>query len=116
MQSFLSLLVDCENLNISLLTHVLISLSYLSKDRFKPIKEQCKFNEKLGEFTENIKKMKTSKLFFNEDERISENDRKSILELYTTMFSASGNSKGKVNNVTDDQELIYFECFNDEIN
>ena len=50
MSSLLSLLK--ENIPISVLMHILISLSYLSKERFAKSIEECQFVEKISEFVE----------------------------------------------------------------
>ena len=42
-ETFLSMIK--ENIPTSVLMHILICLSYLSKDRFTAIKEECKFYE-----------------------------------------------------------------------
>jgi hypothetical protein len=50
-----------EEIAASVLSHILISLSYLSRDSFSDIKTQCKFSEKLQEFLEFYKKVQVSK-------------------------------------------------------
>ena len=50
MTSLLSLLK--ENIPVSVLMHVLICLSYLSKERFSQAIEQCQFVDKISDFVE----------------------------------------------------------------
>lgn len=41
-----------ENIPTSVLMHILICLSYLSKERFSSIIEECQFVEKISDFVE----------------------------------------------------------------
>lgn len=50
MKSLLSLLK--ENIPTSVLMHILICLSYLSKERFSSIIEECQFVDKISDFVE----------------------------------------------------------------
>ena len=50
MTSLLSLLK--ENIPTSVLMHILICLSYLSKERFSVTIEECQFVEKISDFVE----------------------------------------------------------------
>src|ERR1700742_3401375 len=50
MTSLLSLLK--ENIPTSVLMHILICLSYLSKEMFGPVMEQCAFVEKISDFVD----------------------------------------------------------------
>ena len=50
MKGLLSLLK--ENIATSVLMHILICLSYLSKERFSSIIEECQFVEKISDFVE----------------------------------------------------------------
>ncbi len=50
-----------ESIPTSVLMHILICLSYLSKDKFNTVKDECKFYEKITEFVEYYSNIKTSK-------------------------------------------------------
>ncbi len=49
-----------ENIPTSVLMHILICLSYLSKDRFSQIKDECKFYDKITEFVEYYSSIRAS--------------------------------------------------------
>jgi hypothetical protein len=50
-----------ENIPTSVLMHILICLSYLSKERFSTIKEDCKFYDRITEFVEYYSNIRASK-------------------------------------------------------
>lgn len=58
MESMLKLIRD--NIQVSVLMHLLICLSYLSKDQFKVIVENCNFVERISEFVEYYSQINTS--------------------------------------------------------
>lgn len=58
MESMLKLIRD--NIQVSVLMHLLICLSYLSKDQFKTIVENCNFVERISEFVEYYSQINTS--------------------------------------------------------
>lgn len=49
-----------ENIPTSVLMHILICLSYLSKDKFNMVKEKCKFYDRITEFVEYYSQIKAS--------------------------------------------------------
>ena len=78
MTNLLSLLK--ENIPTSVLMHILICCSYLSKERFSSVIEQCGFVDKISDFVEYY-----SQLNVNESEN-SEIDKKTVLDLCAHMF------------------------------
>lgn len=52
-----------ENVPTSVLMHVLICLSYLSKEKFNQVKEDCKFYDRITEFVEYYSQIKASNYF-----------------------------------------------------
>jgi len=105
----------------SVLMHVLISLSYLNKERFSLLVEQCKFVYKIEEFVEDFSHGKIS----DNDEV----DKRTVLDLCAYMFhpkDAFGDSsqflepneikfEDKVKEFENEQHDIVFECFPDEL-
>lgn len=78
MTGLLSLLK--ESIPTSVLMHVLICLSYLSKERFTSIIEECGFIEKISEFVEFYSQLTIT------DTDNSEIDKKTVLDLCAHMF------------------------------
>ena len=55
-----------ENIPTSVLMHILICLSYLSKDKFNSVKEDSKFYDRITEFVEYYSNIRASiYIFFN---------------------------------------------------
>jgi hypothetical protein len=52
-----------ENIPTSVLMHVLICLSYLSKDKFTSVKEDCKFYDRITEFVEYYSNIRASIIY-----------------------------------------------------
>ena len=50
-----------ENIPTSVLMHILICLSYLSKDKFNSVKEDSKFYDRITEFVEYYSNIRASK-------------------------------------------------------
>ena len=78
MKGLLSLLK--ENVPTSVLMHILICLSYLSKERFSTIIEECQFVDKISDFVEFY-----SQLNVTESDN-SEIDKTTVLDLCAHMF------------------------------
>jgi len=78
MESMLKLIRD--NIQVSVLMHLLICLSYLSKDQFKVVVENCNFVERISEFVEYYSQINTSE---NEGAEI---DKRTVLDLCAHMF------------------------------
>lgn len=49
-----------ENIPTSVLMHILICLSYLSKDKFNSVKEDSKFYDRITEFVEYYSNIRAS--------------------------------------------------------
>lgn len=49
-----------ENIPTSVLMHILICLSYLSKERFSAIKDECRFYDRITEFVEYYSNIRAS--------------------------------------------------------
>ena len=103
----------------SVLMHLLICLSYLSKDNFKPICEELAFFDKISEFVEWYSKVPTT------DSENGEIDRRTVLDLCAHMFhpwdvshdmsqSMEYNDmkpEDKIREFENEQGDLIFECF-----
>jgi len=49
-----------EKVPVSVLMHILIAISYLSKDDFKDIIEDCKLHDKIAKFIEKYSQINTT--------------------------------------------------------
>ena len=116
-----------EQVQTSVLMHILICLSYLSKERFSKIVEDCQFIDKISEFVESYSQTNNGgKQQTNENDEI---DRRTVLDLCAHMF----HPKDKANDASQTQEYndmkcddkikefeneqgdLIFECFPDEV-
>ena len=80
MESMLRLL-KMTNLQVSILMHLLICLSYLSKEEyFRVQKDNCNFVEKISEFVEYYSQINTS------ENEAAEIDKRTVLDLCAHMF------------------------------
>jgi hypothetical protein len=75
--------------------HLLIGLSYLSKDNFSRQIEECGFVDKISEFVEFYSQIKTTGTLFpqnlpNLDNEALEIDKKTVLDLCAHMFHPRG--------------------------
>jgi hypothetical protein len=107
-----------EDIAASVLSHILICLSYLSKDRFTDIKTTCQFNEKINDFIVFYKKLQISISLIYLGDRLREVDKKNNLDLCAYLYNPKidksiDKSKFEVNNLS---EEVIFESFPDEIN
>ena len=97
-----------EKASTQVLMHYLMCLNYLSDDKYKIIKEEIKFDEKIKKFENDYK---TS----NENDDVN---KKNILNLSYLLFH-SDKSKSLKNDSNENyvrpNEPLVFECFNDEI-
>ena len=97
-----------EKVSTQVLMHYLMCLNYLSQDKFKMIKDEIKFDEKIKKFENDYK---------NNDENDDVN-KKTILNLSFLLFH-SDKSKDLKNESTENyirpNEPLIFECFKDEI-
>jgi len=111
-----------ENIPTSVLMHILICLSYLSKDKFNSVKDECKFYEKITEFVEFYSNIKTT----NESAEI---DKRTVLDLCAHMFHPKDATmdiseameindmkyEDRIKEFENEQGDLIFECFQDEI-
>jgi hypothetical protein len=119
-ETFLSMIK--ENIPTSVLMHILICLSYLSKDRFTAIKEECKFYDRITEFVEYYSNIRAN----NESAEI---DKRTVLDLCAHMFHPTATTmdmseameindmkyEDRIKEFETEQGDLIFECFQDEI-
>lgn len=80
METMLRMLKE-TNLQVSILMHLLICLSYLSKEEFfKVQKENCNFVERISDFVEHYSQINTS------ENEAAEIDKRTVLDLCAHMF------------------------------
>lgn len=91
-----------ENLPTTVLIHLLISLSYLSKERFGQVLDECRFVDKISEFVEwfTLKHTSPMDLAINTDKPSlahsggrSVSERKTVLDLCAHMFHPKDTSQ-----------------------
>ncbi len=101
-------LIQKKNISTQVLMHYLMCLNYLSQDKFRIIKEEIKFDEKIKKFENDYK---------NNNEVDSVN-KKTVLNLSYILFhsdkSKNLNNDTNENNSRTNEPLV-FECFKDEI-
>lgn len=111
-----------ENVPTSVLMHILICLSYLSKEKFNSMKEECKFYDRITEFVEYYSQIKAS----NESAEI---DKRTVLDLCAHMFHPKDATmdiseameindmkyEDRIKEFENEQGDLIFECFQDEI-
>ena len=97
-----------EKVSTQVLMHYLMCLNYLSQDKFKMIKEEIKFDEKIKKFENDYK---------NNNENNDVN-KKTIFNLSYLLFHSDKSkdlpNKSNENFVRPNEPLV-FECFKDEI-
>lgn len=122
MVSLLSLLK--ENIPSTVLMHILICLSYLSKERFGPQIEECNFVDKISDFVEYYNSLNT-----NDNDGNPEIDRKTVLDLCAHMFHPKDVSnddsqtmeynemkcEDRIKEFENAEGDLIFECFQDEV-
>ena len=108
---------------VSVLMHILISISYLSKENFSKILEEVRFVDKISQFVEYYSQINTT------DNEALEIDKKTVLDLCAHMFhpkdasldnseSMEGmdlNSEDRIREYENEQGELIFECFQDEV-
>ena len=113
-----------SNIPVSVLMHVLISISYFSKDNFTKLLEDVKFVDKISKFVEKYSQINTT------DNEALEIDKKTVLDLCAHMFhpkditldnsdSMDGmdlKSEDRIREYENEQGELIFECFQDEVN
>lgn len=112
-------MVSWEEVATSVLMHLLICLSYLTGPKFRKIREETRFLEKLSSFSTKYASNKS-----NTD--VVEKDKRTIIELCNQLYS---DAREEINSMPDstmsyderiqeyeqEQGHIIFECFQDEI-
>ena len=116
-----------EQIPTSVLMHVLICLSYLSREKFSKTVEECKFVDKISDFVESYSKSNgTGKGQTNENDEI---DRRTVLDLCAHMFHPKDKANeysqtleyndmkcdDKIREFENEQGDLIFECFPDEV-
>ena len=111
--------------------HILICLSYLSKDRFTAIKEDCKFYDRITEFVEYYSNIRASIFYIKKiDNESAEIDKRTVLDLCAHMFHPKDATidiseameindmkyEDRIKEFENEQGDLIFECFQDEIN
>lgn len=129
-----------ENIPTSVLMHILICLSYLSKDKFNMVKEKCKFYDRITEFVEYYSQIKASNtiilnkfninyLYIFIDNESAEIDKRTVLDLCAHMFHPKDATmdiseameindmkyEDRIKEFENEQGDLIFECFQDEI-
>lgn len=121
MQQFLKFIR--ENIPVSVLMHILICLSYLSKESFQQQMEECNFVDKISEFVEYYSQINTT------DNEAAEIDKKTVLDLCAHMFHPKDTSldnsttlelnelktEDRIREYENEQGELIFECFQDEV-
>lgn len=70
-----------QDIQVSVLMHILICLSYLSKEElFKTQKENCNFVERISDFVEYYSQINTA------ENEAAEIDKRTVLDLCAHMF------------------------------
>ena len=123
-----------ENIPVSVLMHILIALSYLSKDNFSRQIEECNFVDRISEFVEHYSKIRTTGkstiLTPILDNEALEIDKKTVLDLCAHMFHPKDTtldnsdsmelndlkSEDRIREYENEQGELIFECFQDEVN
>lgn len=122
MESLLKLIR--EQIPVSVLMHILIALSYLSKDNFGRQIEKCRFVDRISEFVEYYSQIRTT------DNEALEIDKKTVLDLCAHMFHPKDTtlegsesmelnelkSEDRIREYENEQGELIFECFQDEVN
>jgi len=107
-ETLLDLIKDKGNKNTQVLMHYLMCLNYLSIDKFKMIKEEINFEQKIKTFEEEYQKD-------NENNNVN---KKTVLNLSFLLFHSEKGKELKKNineNIKRKGEPLIFECFRDEI-
>jgi hypothetical protein len=112
-----------ENIPVSVLMHILIALSYMSKENFQPHIEKTNFVDRISEFVVIYSQINTA------DNEALEIDKKTVLDLCAHMFHPKDTSLGdsasmeynelktedRIREYENEQGELIFECFQDEV-
>lgn len=111
-----------EKVSNGVIMHLLVCTSYLSKDRFSMIRDECKLTERITDFVAYYKNLP-----LEDNDTSTESERNNILALCDYIFTKKIDEDNEGSMSKDDQyeyrlkELrndrsdIKFECFQDEI-
>ena len=101
-------LIQEKKISTQVLMHYLMCLNYLSQDKFRIIKEEIKFDEKIKKFENDYKN----------DNEVDSVNKKTVLNLSYILFhsdkSKNLNNDTNENNARTNEPLV-FECFKDEV-
>ena len=111
-----------EPIPTSVLMHLLITLSYLNKEKFQKQSEECKFVDTISEFVEYYSKKPVL------ESENGEIDKRTVLDLCAHMFHPKDASNDlsqtleyndmkpddKIREFENEQGDLIFECFQDE--
>ena len=101
-------LIQEKKISTQVLMHYLMCLHYLSQDKFRIIKEEIKFDEKIKKFENDYKN----------DNEVDSVNKKTVLNLSYILFhsdkSKNLNNDTNENNARTNEPLV-FECFKDEV-
>ena len=97
-----------DKVSTQVLMHYLMCLNYLSQDKFRLIKEEIKFDEKIKKFENDYKNS-------NENDDVK---KKTVLNLSFLLFHSNKGKDFKTDssdNISRTNEPLVFECFKDEV-
>jgi hypothetical protein len=97
-----------DKVSTQVLMHYLMCLNYLSQDKFRLIKEEIKFDEKIKKFENDYKNS-------NENDDVN---KKTVLNLSFLLFHSNKGKDFKTDssdNISRTNEPLVFECFKDEV-
>ncbi|CAD8144528.1 unnamed protein product [Paramecium pentaurelia] len=111
-----------DQIQVSVLMHILICLSYLSKENFAKQMEECRFIDRISEFVEYYS-------VINTENEAAEIDKKTVLDLCAHMFHPKDTSldnsetlelnelktEDRIREYENEQGELIFECFQDEV-
>jgi len=121
-----------ENIQVSVLMHILICLSYLSKENFQHQMEECNFVDRISEFVEFYSQINTAGIWWLInclENEAAEIDKKTVLDLCAHMFHPKDTSldnsetlelnelktEDRIREYENEQGELIFECFQDEV-
>ncbi len=96
-----------EQMQVSVLMHLLICLNYIYRDPFKPLLAEVSFRERVSEFAK----------WYDSGLRsaASDIDRKTVLDLCAHIFHNKPREDGPGPIDPEDHNELIFECFQDEV-
>ena len=128
MENFLTLIR--EAIPVSVLMHILICLSYLSKENFSSQIEETQFVDRISEFVEHHSQINTAgQITLIPENEAAEIDKKTVLDLCAHMFHPKETTlensetmelnelktEDRIREYENEQGELIFECFQDEV-